>query len=613
MHRRQRGSVVLVALSCVTVLGIALASFLALSNQAMKLSNRTYAQAVSRQLAQMGLERALRSYNANTFSSWSLSGVTATRTLSIASSRYGNSGITASVNIRVDHYLDTKKATPWSMSLTYAVGDFVWYMGVWYLCIAAPPGNEAPYNNTYWKSAPESWTPSANYQINNIVLSGGTAYRCTTGNIGQVPPNTTYWTALTAGNWSSATTYAVDNIVYTGGMAYRCLVAHTAHAPPNTTYWVSAPVIYAEGVATLPDSNSTTLRTQLRATLAPASLFPNAVASASYTNLSSAGVVDSYNSFLGSYNQTSAPFTAANPNIGSSAVVAGGKTNGTAVAITNVRVNGYVAAPASSAPYVPLYTNSTSGMVTAASVSTSPTPSPKIDLTRLSRSPYIPQFDIQSVSPTTINALSLSSPLPGSGTLQLPRGSDNVNAADGKYYYYTSGDIDLNSGDILVINKPVVIDVRPSASADFYIRGTGKINITSNATYPIASLEVHFGGRLYIGSDSGGGIDNQTADPKRCIILGTSSYNSSGYHYFWSNVYFHGVIYMPNAYLHMWNSGYNEQLHGALSASNVYFNHATNLHYDTSLRTAVISGVDSPYEIAELRELTDPAEKVTLP
>jgi len=608
MRRRQTGSVVLVALSCVTVLGIALASFLALSNQAMKLSNRTYAQTVSRQLAQMGLERALRSYNANTFGSWSTSGITATRTLSISSSRYGNSGITATVNIRVDHYLDTKKATAWSMSLTYAVGDFVWYMGVWYLCIATPPGNEAPSNNTYWKSAPESWSPSANYQINNIVLSGGTPYRCTTGNIGQVPPNTTYWTALTAANWSASTTYAVDNIVYTGGMAYRCLMAHANHAPPNTTYWLSAPVIYAEGVATLPDSNSTTLRTQLRATVAPACLFPNAVASTAYTNLSSTGVVDSYNSFLGSYNQTSAPFTATNPNIGSSAVVAGGKTSGTAVAITNVRVNGYLAAPASSATYVPLYTNSSSGMVTGSSVSTTPTPSPKIDLTRLSRSPYIPQFDIQSVPTATIYPISLASPV----TLHLPRATDNANA-DGKYYYYTSGDIDLNNGDTLIIDKPVVIDVRAGGSGGFLIQGTGKINITSNATYPNASLEVHFGGQLFIGSNSGGGIDNQTADPKRCIILGTSTFNSSGYHYFWSNVYFHGVIYMPNAYLHMWNSGYNEQIHGALSASNVYFNHATNLHYDTSLRTAVISGVDNPYEIAEWRELTDPTEKVTLP
>ena len=39
-NQAQKGSVVLVALCCVAVLGIALASYIALSNQAVKLSNR---------------------------------------------------------------------------------------------------------------------------------------------------------------------------------------------------------------------------------------------------------------------------------------------------------------------------------------------------------------------------------------------------------------------------------------------------------------------------------------------------------------------------------------------------------------------------------------------
>jgi len=74
-----------------------------------------------------------------------------------------------------------------------------------------------------------------------------------------------------------------------------------------------------------------------------------------------------------------------------------------------------------------------------------------------------------------------------------------------------------------------------------------------------------------------------------------------------------GVIYMPNAYLHIWNGGSTQNIYGALSAANIYFNHSANLHYDTSLRTAVISGVDAPYQIMEWRELTDPTEKITLP
>jgi hypothetical protein len=38
-----------------------------------------------------------------------------------------------------------------------------------------------------------------------------------------------------------------------------------------------------------------------------------------------------------------------------------------------------------------------------------------------------------------------------------------------------------------------------------------------------------------------------------------------------------------------------------------------NVHYDTSLRYTTFGGVDQPYSITEWRELTDPAEQVTLP
>jgi len=114
--RSKQSSIALVALSCVTVLGIAVASFLSVSSLAVKLSNRTYAKAVSKQLAEMGLERALRSFTSNTFGSWTLpDATTATRTISISSSHYGNSGITAAVNIKVYHYRDTTKAVVWSV------------------------------------------------------------------------------------------------------------------------------------------------------------------------------------------------------------------------------------------------------------------------------------------------------------------------------------------------------------------------------------------------------------------------------------------------------------------------------------------------------------------
>ena len=604
-RRSQTASVTLVALCCVAVLGIALASYLAVSNEAMKLSNRTYARNVSRHLAEMGLERALRSYTFNTFTGWTADTTpptTTRRTITIASSNYGSSGLTTAINLRVDHY----NAVPWSAVTSYTTNSMVWYLGLWFQCISANT-NQVPPNATYWTSAPATWRATANYNVNDIALIGGAYYVCTVAHINQSPPNASYWSAGTSvAAWSALTAYAVNNVALSGGTPYRCISAHTNHAPPNATYWISAPVIYSEGVATLPDSGSTTIKTQLRASIAPAPLFPNAAAATTLTNLSAGGTVDSYNSVLGAYNSTSAPYSVANPNIGSSAVVAGGNTAGTAVAITTTRVNGYAAVPSSgTSPYSPRLTNSGTGILTSTAAPT--IPAPRMDLTRVSRSPFIPQFDIQNVTAT--NFLSVPS-----GTTTIPNVGTDTISADGRYYYYTNTDLSLGTGYTLNITGPVVIDVRPSATTNLIIQNTGKIVIANNAT---ASLELHFGGELFIYSQNAlGGIQNLTLDPKRCILIGTSTYNLSAYHYLASNstnLSFYGVIYMPYAYVHVWNSGSTQQIYGAISATNIYFNHTANLHYDTSLRTAVFGGVDAPYMITEWRELTDATERVTLP
>ena len=605
--RQKTGSVTLVALSCVTVLAMAVASFLSVSNLTMKLGHRSYAKDVSYQLAEMGLEQALRAFNdnataaavANAFSSWTLAGITATKSLSIASSRYGNSGITTAINIRVDHYLSTRKTTPWNVLTTYAVNDFVWYQGVWYLCKAAPPSKETPANTAYWTSAPESWNPAANYRVGNMVLFGGTTYTCKVANVSQAPPNSTYWNVPAAVlPKSELTAYVVDNVIFSGGMPYRCISAHSNQLPPNPTYWLSAPVIYAEGVAVLPDRHATTLKTQLRATLAPATLFPNAAGATTYTNLASGGVVDSYNSVTGAYN--------VGGNIGSSAVLAGENPAGLAVSILTARVNGYVAAPStSSSPFPPNWNYATATAIVTSTPA--PTiPSTRIDLTRVSRSPYVPQFDIRPVTAPN----SLSNP---AGTVTLPRAGDIV-SADGKYYYATSATLDINSGDILNIDGPVVIDVQPS-TAQWWIQGSGKIVIGAPTVpiKPTASLEIHVSNLLDIGSDTTGGIQNLTLDPTRCVILSTNTTNVSAKNWFWPIIPFYGVVYMPNAFLHVWNTGYNLPIYGALSAKNIYFESVAALHYDTALRTAVISGVDTPYRLTEWRELTDPSERVALP
>jgi len=657
----KKASVVLVALSCVTVLGIAMASFLAVTNQAMRLSNRDYAKVVSKQLAEMGLERALRSYNANpntfTSPSWTLSGITATRPLT-GLPTYGNSGITPSVKIRVDHYLDTKKATVWSVLTTYARDDFVYYQGVWYLCVVAAASTTTlpPSDTSAWTAAPESWNPYANYYPGNIVLFGGSAYQCKTGqaNINQTPPNTTYWTSSSVAAWSASTPYkatptlpATASVVYSGGVPYRCIQDNTGQTPPNTTYWLSAPVIYAEGTATLPDSSSTTIKTQLRATLAPAPLFPNALGATAQVIFGSSGVADSYNSPLTAAWSSTTTYLAGTvvrsgttvyrciatstnnvpPNatywaastlpVGYSAVVAGGgvgvsSSTNTVQLNSNFVVGGYLAAPSlSTSPYGPRVIFAMgANLKNADGTVISPWPSAaSVDQTRISRSPNVPQFDIQTVTG--------GGNIPASGNMLLPDNATTLGtpgATTPSIYNitdtYDAGTSQTRSGlyledstDVLTIDGPVILNV----TGPLYIN-RGLITITSTG-----SLEVYFTGQLWVGSSSANvGIRNQTLDPKKCLLVSTYNGNTAGANYFWSVEPFHGLIYMPNAYVRTWN---NVVIYGAISASNIGFpNAGCVFHYDTSLRTAGKIGtfLDGPYGISEWRELTDPTERVTL-
>jgi hypothetical protein len=598
---------VLVALSCVTVLGIAMVAFLAVSNQAMKLSNRGYAQTISRNLAELGLERGLRAFNDNSFSGWTLANATtASLALTVSSDRYGTSGISAAANVRVDHYWDTRKATVWSALPTYAVNDFVWYQGVWYLCKSVPVGREAPSNTTYWTAAPDNWSPYANYRIGNIAVSGGSAYRCTADHIGQTPPNASYWTAITAASWSAATAYAVDEVAWSGGLPYRCIVAHTNQAPPNASYWLGAPVIYSEGIATLPEGGGTTIKTQLRATLAPAPLFPNALGATKDIIMNSSGYIDSYNSVLGAY--SAAPATT---NRGSSAVVAGGDTAvSNAVALANMRVYGYLAATSNNtSPYAPRYTSSSSSFVTGnMSATAGSPPTPRIDLTRVTRSPHVPRFEIQTVSGANV--------LPN-GTTVLDDNATTLGTAGASspaiYSItgtYDSGTAILRDGlylddaaDVLTIDGPVILKVTGQLGMD-----AGKITISATG-----SLEIYFTGQFLVESGSTNGIQNLTLDPKKCLIAGTSTDNTYGDHYYRSTLPFYGVIYMPDAYFSTFTNGV---FYGAISGKNVRFpNSGMAFHYDTSLRTAGRVGtfIDGPYLTAEIRELSDVNERVTLP
>lgn len=601
--RQQRGSVVLVALCFVAVLAIATTTYLALCGRALTLSSRAFRADLSRQVAEMGLEEALRAYNDRDWTSWTVSSGNATRTISYASTKYGTSGITTTAKLKV--FGNTAKE--WNSTNGFAAGELAWYRGLWYRCSTTHAAtNSPPPGNANWTSTPGIWSFAVPYAVNDIVVHEGAVYRCTVGHVNQEPPNASYWSTNTSNTWSSGTSYAVNDVAFFAGTPYRCIVANSNQAPQNTNYWISAPVIYSEGISMPPDGTNNSSSTQLRADISPAPLFPNALGATTSTvpaiRLATSGTIDSYNSnsLAGTY---------------ASQAVAGGANNYSAIlsapSVTisgAATIKGYITSPTLSFYYGYTYV-----------VGPSSPAIPKVDARRLTTSQYVPSFDIQSVSG--------GSNLPaaqGNGTW-LYEGSRSLGTAGAtapsiynltRTYVggsTTSGLYLDESSDVLTINGPVILNV----SGLLYTSGGGRIIISSTG-----SLELHFSGQMYIG-DSGGtsGIINQTLDPTKLLIVSNSTYSSSNYHYLWTRQPFYGRIYMPDAYLHVWNSGFDRDIYGAISAKTIYFNHTAHVHYDTLLRTMTGTGIynssaggtfiDSPYEIKLWRELA-PSERLAL-
>ena len=97
----ERGAALLAALCFATVLAIALGSYLTVCYRSLALSTRTLNGSQSVQLAEAGLEDMLWALNKNDWSSWTISGTTATRNISGFSF---NGGVTGSIKLTVTNY-----------------------------------------------------------------------------------------------------------------------------------------------------------------------------------------------------------------------------------------------------------------------------------------------------------------------------------------------------------------------------------------------------------------------------------------------------------------------------------------------------------------------------
>jgi Tfp pilus assembly protein PilX len=497
-----------------------------------------------------------------------------------------------------------------SSSINYSLGDVVYHSGTsqWYRCILAhtSSGSITPSNASYWSNTPllsMQWKSGPYYAANDLVSYNGVWYLCIlahTSSTSILPTNTSYWIGANTTNtsyvWNSGLAYSVGNYRCYGGVWYRCSAATTAnnttHNPNNTSYWsaswaqsagvtTGAPVIYAEGTINIAGSGAT--KTQLRATIAPASLFPNAAAATTNLTISSGtGTVDSYNSTVETYSAGIA---------GSSAVLAAGSTlaiNGTTA------IKGYLAWPS---PPAGISTGTTINGLTLSS-----------DKSRVSRSPFIPQFDALP-SPSLSSAFGSWNFPYGRLLATNPGGTVTIGTpgatTPSRYYYSSSLDIASSTSyeiGTLNINGPVILYI----DGNLRIRTGGTIEIAATG-----SAEIHADGGIRI-DETSNGFNNRTLDPKKLILISDVSGTTTQYYDDTTNA-FYGAIYVPNTTATLGfevDTGVN--LYGALSAKNITFSSEATLHYDTSLRYAQIRGVDQPYAVTDWRVL-DATNLATMP
>lgn len=541
----------------------------------------------------------------------------------------------------------------WSPNKRYNLHDVVSYNGVWYLSHFAGTQegrNPSDSGSTYWSAAPksiETWSSTKTYAVNDMVsrsVSGVISwYRCTLGNTNQQPPSATYWAVVngTSYAWDAATAYLVGNVCSYGGVWYKCTTANTSLSPNDSGAWTAAwrqswqnassspaevagaPVIYAE--ASISRAGEPAFTVQLRAPIAPAPLFPNAVAATATVNAqysTTGGTVDSYDGNISTFaaggtynsfthNQTSSPFAVARPNLSYAAIIAAGSTTSPAVTLNNTTVKGYVAArSAATTPYAPMWSKGTNATLTGTSATGS------VDLTRVSRSPSIPQFDIIPATGLatafSVGNLPKGIPLPMETSVQI-----GTPGAPTPTRYYYDGTLTIGGGGATSITTlniigPVIIYI----NGDLRMTSTsGTTNIGTIMISQSGSAEIHFSGGIKVDSGSAG-IINNARNTRSLVLISDNSASTLQYYGEGTNPLY-GVLYIPkttatDGLYFNYNETNTTVLYGAVSATNVSFRNNMIVHYDTSLRYATIPGVDQPYTVTELRELA-PTEQATMP
>jgi hypothetical protein len=392
------------------------------------------------------------------------------------------------------------------------------------------------------------------------------------------PSSDTAWT-VTGADRTVTLTYGSLGQGATGRVALT--VASFASTGPT---W---PVITSTATVAMDDGRIFTKT--LRATTGPAPLFGNAIASAhSYVSFTSQGTVDSWNSDPDGDSTTAMvpySFTAGNA-ANYAAVIASDDAAATSISLAQATVYGYLATTGKAVTY------STSGSPRARVQG--PTTGAGVDVEpgRIGKSAFIPADTVFTVTPPPVNTGPVSLLTLLVNTLTIAPTNDEIYSAPTGFNMPTGV---LNLGYTLYVDRAVRMVVNGNFSIGSGLLGDAKIVVRP----PDGALQIFVTGDVTIG---GGGIVNQTNEPRRVAIYSTSSVTTDSIVYS-SSADFCGVIYSENKPIDIQA---NATFSGALlSGQYVRFSAgATNpvFHYDSALRQVRFSGIATPYIITLLTE-----------
>jgi len=362
------------------------------------------------------------------------------------------------------------------------------------------------------------------------------------------------WTGWTINGSTATVTLSGSDFNFSNGVTGSIALTVTHYNTSGT----STSDVTSVGTVTLP-TGSTISRT-ISTTLQKTEPFSNALAAVGSSGavlLSSGGLkIDSYNS--------STDPTASSPDYG--AIVTGPSIT----MQTGSTIWGYAATPPNSSGDIVL-SYSTSSFLLGPS-----TPAgTKIDPSRKFTSTYQNVFVPPSASGT-----------------DLYEPSGDVNLASGTYRLkVTSGFFYVRNGRLIVDGTDVIL-VAPDG---IYIYNIGQIVVKNGGR-----LRILLQGSAYIYYD---GVDNQTKDPSRFTIVGTTSTVGEVMNIY-SSTKFYGGVYTPNHDVKLYGYNDSSEIFGAFVGRNVTvnpYNTTTTLrvHFDKDLRTSVLDNLTTPYAVQE--------------